>query len=67
MIVASYYLLRIGGEALVETGRLSPTIGVWTPNVFFALLSVYLFYMANREISLFQIAYDHFWRNKLKS
>ncbi len=61
MIVASYYLLRIGGEALVETGRLSPSIGVWTPNVFFALLGIYLFYMANREISLFQIAYHHFW------
>ncbi|PKN21007.1 MAG: LPS export ABC transporter permease LptF [Deltaproteobacteria bacterium HGW-Deltaproteobacteria-6] len=67
MIVAGYYLLRIGGEALVETGRLSPVIGVWTPNVIFALLGIYLFYMANREISLVHIAYDHFWRNKLKS
>jgi lipopolysaccharide export system permease protein len=67
IIVSSYYLLRIGGEALVETGRLSPVIGVWTPNFIFALLGVYLFYMANREISLFQIAYHHFWRNKMKS
>ena len=67
IIVSSYYLLRIGGEALVETGRLSPSIGVWTPNVIFALLGVYLFYMANREISLFQIAYHHFWPAKMKS
>lgn len=67
IIVSSYYLLRIGGEALVETGRISPVIGVWTPNVFFALLGIYLFYMANREISLFQIAYHHFWPNKTKS
>ncbi len=67
MIVAVYYLLRLGGEALVETGRLSPAIGVWTPNVVFALLGVYLFYMANKEISLFRIAYGYFWRNKLKS
>jgi len=66
MIVAVYYLLRLGGEALVETGRLSPAIGVWTPNVVFALLGVYLFYMANKEISLFRIAYGYFWRNKLK-
>jgi lipopolysaccharide export system permease protein len=67
LVVAAYYLLRIGGEALVETGRISPVIGVWTPNVFFALLGIYLFYMANREISLFQIAYHHFWPNKTKS
>jgi lipopolysaccharide export system permease protein len=67
MIVAAYYLLRIGGEALVETGRLSPIIGVWTPNFVFAFLGVYFFYMASKEISLFQIAYTYFWRNKLKS
>ena len=67
IIVAAYYLLRIGGEALVETGGLSPVIGVWTPNLFFALLGIYLFYMANKEISLFQIIYHRFWRKKLKS
>ncbi|MDP2853217.1 MAG: LPS export ABC transporter permease LptF [Smithellaceae bacterium] len=66
MIVAAYYLLRVGGEALVETGRLAPFIGVWTPNFVFALLGVYLFYMANKEISLFRIAYAYFWKNKLK-
>ena len=54
IIVSLYYLLRIGGEALVETGHLSPEIGVWTPNVLFAFLGVYLFYMANREISFWQ-------------
>jgi lipopolysaccharide export system permease protein len=67
MIVTAYYLLRIGGEALVETGRLSPSVGVWTPNFVFAFLGVYLFYMANKEISLFRIAYTHFWRNRLKN
>ena len=66
MIVATYYLLRIGGEALVETGGLSPVIGVWAPNLFFALLGIYLFYMANKEISLFQIIYHRFWRKKVK-
>jgi len=67
LIVATYYLLRIGGEALVETGRLSPVIGVWTPNLIFAFLGIYLFYMANKEISLFQIAYNYFWRKKVIS
>ncbi len=67
MIVATYYLLRIGGEALVETGGLSPVIGVWAPNLFFALLGIYLFYMANKEISLFQMIYHRFWRKKLET
>ncbi len=56
IIVSLYYLLRIGGEALVETGYLSPEVGVWTPNSFFACLGIYLFYMANREISFWQKA-----------
>jgi len=64
IIVAAYYLLRIGGEALVETGRLSPVIGVWTPNFLFAIVGVYLFYMANKEISLLQIVYTYFRRNR---
>jgi lipopolysaccharide export system permease protein len=56
IVVASYYLLRIGGEALVETGYLSPAIGVWTPNFIFALVGIFLLYIANKEISLFQTA-----------
>ena len=56
IIVSVYYLLRIGGEALVETGHLSPEVGVWTPNIFFGILGVYLFYMSNREISFWQTA-----------
>ena len=56
IVVSLYYLLRIGGEALVETGHLSPEVGVWTPNFLFAFLGVYLFYMAYREISFWQTA-----------
>src|SRR5450759_434026 len=52
IVVSIYYLLRIGGEAFVETGYLSPEVGVWTPNIIFVLFSIYLFYMADREISL---------------
>lgn len=54
IVVASYYLLRIGGEALAETGYLSPEVGVWTPTLVFALVGTYLLYMANREISFGQ-------------
>jgi lipopolysaccharide export system permease protein len=52
IVVSLYYLLRIGGEALVETGYLSPEIGVWIPNLLFALAGIFLLYTANREISL---------------
>jgi lipopolysaccharide export system permease protein len=54
IIVAVYYLLRIGGEALVENGRMDPALGVWAPNALFALLGVFLFYLAHREISVSQ-------------
>jgi len=65
LVVAAYYLLRIGGEALVETGRLSPVIGVWTPNVIFALLGLFLFYTASKEISPVQTVRLYFIeRNK---
>ncbi|MEN6489346.1 MAG: LptF/LptG family permease, partial [Smithella sp.] len=67
IIVSLYYLLRLGGEALAETGRLSPEIGVWMPNFFFAVFGIYLFYMAYNEISLWHVIKIHLWRKKLKN
>ncbi len=60
IIVAAYYLLRIGGEALAETGKLSPAVGVWTPNVIFAIIGVLLFYFAYRELTPLQLIQAHF-------
>jgi len=65
IIVSLFYLLRIGGEALVETGRLTPEVGVWTPNLIFAVLGIYLFYMAYHEISLWHIIRTRLWRKTL--
>ena len=62
IIATLYYLLRMNGEALVETGHLSPAVGVWTPNLIFAFLGIYLFYMSYREISLFHIIKIKLWR-----
>jgi lipopolysaccharide export system permease protein len=62
IVVSIYYLLRIGGEAFVETGHLSPEVGVWTPNIIFALFGIYLFYMADREISLLHMLKVSFWQ-----
>lgn len=67
IVVSLYYLLRIGGEALVETGRLTPEIGVWTPNLIFATLGIYLFYMAYNEISLWHMIKIYLWRKILKN
>jgi len=50
-LVLIYYLLRLGGEALVETGRLSPVVGTWTPNAIFAIAGIILFYFSARERS----------------
>jgi lipopolysaccharide export system permease protein len=67
IIVSSYYLLRIGGEALVETGRLTPVVGVWTPNLIFALLGSYLFYMSYNEISLWHRIKTILWHKRFRN
>jgi lipopolysaccharide export system permease protein len=50
----AYYMLRLGGEALVETGRLPVIIGTWLPVVVFGTTGLYLFIMAVREKSFWQ-------------
>ncbi len=67
IVVTLYYLLRIGGEALVETGSLPPAVGVWTPNLIFALLGISLFYLAYKEISLWHMVKIYLWRKKIKN
>ena len=62
IIVTSYYLMRIGGEAFVETGYLSPEIGVWIPNIIFAIIAICLFYITYREISPFHTIKIKLWR-----
>jgi lipopolysaccharide export system permease protein len=49
-LVLVYYLLRISGEALVETGRLSPVIGTWAPNWIFAAAGIILFSLSAGEV-----------------
>jgi len=62
ILATFYYLLRIGGEAFAETGYISPVIGVWTPNLIFALLGIYLFVMAYKEIPLLHLSKVYLWR-----
>ncbi len=65
IVVAAYYLLRIGGAALVENGHWSPAIGAWMPNIVFALLGIYIFYMSNREMSFSHAIYTRILRKRL--
>ena len=54
-LILVYYLLRISGEALVETGRLSPVIGTWAPNWIFAAAGILLFSLSAREVFFRQL------------
>jgi len=47
--VLAYYLLRLSGEALVETGKISVIIGTWLPVAVFGITGMYLFTMAVKE------------------
>jgi lipopolysaccharide export system permease protein len=49
IIVFIYYIIRLGGEALVETGRLSPLIGTWSPNIIFFIVGFYLLIRAAND------------------
>ncbi|MEO0093533.1 MAG: LptF/LptG family permease, partial [candidate division WOR-3 bacterium] len=40
---AIYYILLIAGEELADSGRLSPFIGMWLPNLFLLPIVVELF------------------------
>jgi lipopolysaccharide export system permease protein len=51
MLILVYYLLSLSGEALAETGRLSPALGAWAPNALFAVSGILFFVFAAREQS----------------
>jgi lipopolysaccharide export system permease protein len=51
IIVAVYYMLQLGGEALVQTGKASPAVGTWTPNLVFGVVGIVLFIATAKEIS----------------
>jgi len=51
-LVLLYYIFRLAGEALAESGQIAPFLGVWTPNIVFALTGALIFFSAAREQSL---------------
>ncbi|MBW2636576.1 MAG: LptF/LptG family permease [Deltaproteobacteria bacterium] len=49
VVVVIYYVLQLGGASLAETGRLSPIIGSWAPNVILGTIGIIMFNMAAQE------------------
>ncbi|MEA1970702.1 MAG: LptF/LptG family permease, partial [Thermodesulfobacteriota bacterium] len=49
IIIMIYYILQIGGEALGETGILSPATGAWMSNSILGVTGVYILVMAAKE------------------
>jgi LPS export ABC transporter permease LptF/LPS export ABC transporter permease LptG len=50
-IILLYYILITAGEQLAMDGEISPSLGMWGPNIFFAALGMYLFIKSARESS----------------
>lgn len=48
-IILFYYILINNGEAMAQSGRVSPAVGMWTPNAILLILGIYLLARANRE------------------
>jgi lipopolysaccharide export system permease protein len=52
VVVLIYYLIRLGGEALAETGQVTPIIGTWAPNILLGSAGIYLFFRTAAEKAL---------------
>lgn len=48
-VFAIYYLCVAGVRAISETGELPPAIGLWIPNLFLIVASIYLFRRVGKE------------------
>ena len=53
---ALYYILLLAGENMAESGRLSPFVGMWLPNIILVLPVTELFLRAFYEKSLLTLA-----------
>ena len=67
VIVVFYYTLQLAGEALGETGKMSPVLAVWTPNLVLGATGVYLFTKAVKEEPYLPVELVELVREKLNS
>lgn len=61
-----YYLLLISGEEMADRTIVSPTVGMWTPNVILLLIASYLTFITARERAPFQINWPAFLNRQKK-
>lgn len=61
IILLSYYMLLITAESLGESGKISPLLSMWTPNILMGALGIYLFIHAARESTPMVVV----WSNRL--
>lgn len=48
-IILFYYILINNGEAMAQSGKVSPAVGMWTPNAILLVFGIWLLARANRE------------------
>lgn len=47
-----YWAFLVGGEKLSDRGLMSPGIAMWTPNILFAIVGIWLIWLAKRRTTL---------------
>jgi len=53
-----YTLFNIGGEALAETGKISPAVSAWVPLLAFCSVGGLLYYLAGKELLLPSLSFN---------
>ncbi|HPQ44799.1 MAG TPA: LPS export ABC transporter permease LptF [Syntrophales bacterium] len=64
LIIMIYYVIQLGGEALGETGMISPALGAWTANVILGIIGIYLLIVTAKEQPLVPASIRHIMRRR---
>ena len=62
-IILFYYVMINNGEHLAISGKVSPAVGMWTPNIILLALGIYLMIRASRDIGGRRT--DRSWQQRL--
>lgn len=52
-----YWMFLIGGEELADRGFIAPALAMWSPNIAFLAIGIFL---------LYSVTHDHSWKNWLR-
>jgi lipopolysaccharide export system permease protein len=62
-VVMVYYVFLLYGKALGETGVIPPAVGVWTPNILFMAVGLYIYFRKANEREIIP-EWIHFGKRK---